>query len=124
MSDRRQKNQLTHSDSVVRNQQMVLAFLDESRSEAPRVSEEGTESLAGKRGTESPAIGEVAADSSTRRTAGCGPACPVVWQGWAGNCSPYADCMRPPPKEKMEGELCFSSFPVGSEQDVSVAPSL
>ena len=46
MSDKRQKNQL------------VLAFLDESRSEAPRVSAEGTESLAGKRGTESPAIGE------------------------------------------------------------------
>ena len=50
MSDRRQKNQLE------------LAFLDESRSEAPRVSKlyigEGTESLAAKRGTESPAIGE------------------------------------------------------------------
>src|SRR5437660_5571318 len=46
MSDKRQKNQLT------------LAFLDESRSEAPRVSMEGTESLAGKGGTESPAIGE------------------------------------------------------------------
>jgi RNA-directed DNA polymerase len=46
MSDKRQKNQL------------VLAFLDESRSEAPRVSTEGTESLAAKRGTESPAIGE------------------------------------------------------------------
>src|ERR1700687_6055851 len=46
MSDQRQKNQL------------VLAFQDESRSEAPRVSEEGTESLAVKRGTESPAIGE------------------------------------------------------------------
>jgi RNA-directed DNA polymerase len=46
MSDKRQKNQLE------------LAFTDESRSEAPRVSEEGTESLAGKRGTESPAIGE------------------------------------------------------------------
>src|SRR6202167_2243313 len=46
MSDKRQKNQL------------VLAFLDESRSEAPRVSTEGTESLAVKRGTESPAIGE------------------------------------------------------------------
>jgi RNA-directed DNA polymerase len=50
MSDKRQKNQL------------VLAFLDESRSEAPRVSklyaEEGTESLAGQRGTESPAIGK------------------------------------------------------------------
>jgi hypothetical protein len=46
MSDKRQNNQL------------LLAFTDESRSEAPRVSTEGTESLAGKRGTESPAIGE------------------------------------------------------------------
>jgi RNA-directed DNA polymerase len=46
MSDKRQKNQLE------------LAFTDESRSEAPRVSEEGTESLAVKRGTESLAIGE------------------------------------------------------------------
>src|SRR6266567_3204107 len=46
MSDQRQKNQL------------VLAFTDESRSEAPRVSGEGTESLAAKRGTESPALGE------------------------------------------------------------------
>src|SRR5947209_8511407 len=46
MSDKRQKNQLE------------LAFTDESRSEAPRVSEEGTESLAVKRGTESLAMGE------------------------------------------------------------------
>ncbi len=46
MSDKRQKNQLE------------LAFRDESRSEAPRVSAEGTESFAGKRGTESLAIGE------------------------------------------------------------------
>ena len=46
MSDKRQNNQLQ------------LAFMDESRSEAPRVSREGTESLAAKRGTESPAIGE------------------------------------------------------------------
>src|SRR5918911_5393069 len=46
MSDRRQKNQLE------------LAFTDESRSEAPTISGEGTESLAAKRGTESPAIGE------------------------------------------------------------------
>ena len=29
--------------------------------------------------------------TSTSRTAGCGPACPVVWQGRAGDCSPYAD---------------------------------
>ena len=46
MSDKRQKNQLE------------LAFTDESRSEAPRVSGEGTESLAAERRTESPAIGE------------------------------------------------------------------
>jgi RNA-directed DNA polymerase len=46
MSDKRQKNQLE------------LAFTDESRSEAPRVSGEGTETLTAKRGTESPAIGE------------------------------------------------------------------
>ena len=41
-----------------RNNQLVLAFWDESRSEAPRVSREGTESFAAKRGTESPTIGE------------------------------------------------------------------
>ena len=46
MSDKRQKNQL------------VLAFPEESRSEAPKASEEGTESLAAKRRPESPAIGE------------------------------------------------------------------
>src|ERR1700694_3187765 len=46
MSDKRQKNQL------------MLAFTDESRSEAPMASVEGTESLTAKRGTESPAIGE------------------------------------------------------------------
>src|SRR4051812_5131958 len=46
MSDKRQKNQL------------VLAFADESRSEAPRASDEGTESLMVKRETESLAIGE------------------------------------------------------------------
>jgi len=46
MSDKRQKNQL------------VLAFHEESRSEAPTASAEGTESLAAKRRTESPAIGE------------------------------------------------------------------
>ena len=46
MSDKRQKNQL------------VLAFTDEGRSEAPRASAEGTESLVAKCGTESLAIGE------------------------------------------------------------------
>ncbi len=43
MSDKRQKNQL------------VLAFAEVSRSEAPRDSEEGTESFAAKREAESPA---------------------------------------------------------------------
>jgi RNA-directed DNA polymerase len=46
MSDKRQKNQL------------VLAFREESRSEAPTASAEGTESLAAKRRSENPAIGE------------------------------------------------------------------
>ena len=46
MNDKRQNNQL------------VLAFEDESRSETPRVSEEGTETFTAKRGTQSPAIGE------------------------------------------------------------------
>ncbi len=46
MGDRRQKNQLE------------LAFTDKSRSEAPRVSAEGTESFRVKRMAESPAIGE------------------------------------------------------------------
>ena len=46
MGDKRRKNQL------------VLAFLEESRSEAPTASGEGTESSAGKRGMESPAITE------------------------------------------------------------------
>src|SRR3954449_3344121 len=46
MDDKRQKNQL------------VLAFMEEGRSEAPTASVEGTELSAGKRGTESPAITE------------------------------------------------------------------
>src|SRR5215207_5816387 len=46
MSDKRQKNQL------------VLAFVEEHRGEAPKGLEEGTESLMAKRGTESPAITE------------------------------------------------------------------
>jgi RNA-directed DNA polymerase len=46
MSDKRQKNQL------------VLAFAEESRSEAPRDSAVGTESLGGKRDAESPAMTE------------------------------------------------------------------
>jgi RNA-directed DNA polymerase len=46
MSDKRQKNQL------------VLAFTEEGRSEAPKASQEGTESLAAKRRTESSAITE------------------------------------------------------------------
>src|SRR5436309_9846904 len=46
MDDRRQKNQ------------PVLAFMEEHRGEASKELQEGTESSAGKRGTESPAITE------------------------------------------------------------------
>src|SRR5207247_10156873 len=33
----------------------------------------------------------------TRRTAVYGPVCTVVWEGWAGNRSPYPDCCTEPP---------------------------
>ena len=46
MGDKRQKNQL------------VLAFVEEDRGEAPKGLQEGTESSSGKGGTESPAIAE------------------------------------------------------------------
>src|SRR5260370_11913399 len=46
MSDKRQKNQL------------VLAFTEEGRSEAPKASQEGTESLTAKCATERPASHE------------------------------------------------------------------
>ena len=46
MSDKRQNNQLW------------LAFMEESRSEAPTAFVEGTESLVAERQSESPAIGE------------------------------------------------------------------
>src|SRR5438045_4188561 len=46
MGEKRQKNKL------------VLAFLEEDRGEAPKDFQGGTESSAGKRGTESPAIAE------------------------------------------------------------------
>ncbi len=48
MGDRRQKNQL----------QMLLAFTDEGRSEAPKARREGTESSTAKRACESPALPE------------------------------------------------------------------
>jgi hypothetical protein len=32
--------------------------------------------------------------TSTSRTAGCGPACPVVWQGRRGDSPPYADAVK------------------------------
>src|SRR5438876_8169673 len=48
MSDKRQKNQL----------QMVLAFTDEGRGEAPTARREGTESLTANCAYESPAIPE------------------------------------------------------------------
>ncbi len=46
MGDKRQKNQ------------PALAFMEEGRSEAPKASVQGTESLTAKRRAEGPAIGE------------------------------------------------------------------
>ena len=42
---------------------------------------------------------------STRRTAGCGPACPVVWQGCAGNRVPYAYCESDHPPASLLADL-------------------
>jgi RNA-directed DNA polymerase len=57
MGDKRQKNQL----------QMVLAFTDEGRSEAPKARREGTESSTAKRACESPAIPEQAMEEVCAR---------------------------------------------------------
>jgi RNA-directed DNA polymerase len=45
-------------DDKRQNNQLVLAFMEEDRGEAPKSLPEGTESSAGKRGIESPAIAE------------------------------------------------------------------
>ena len=55
MSDKRQ------------NHQLVLAFAEESRSEAPRVSEEGTESPAAQRAAKSPASIELLMEAVCER---------------------------------------------------------
>jgi RNA-directed DNA polymerase len=89
MSDKRQKNQLAPRGSGVRNQHMGLAFLDESRREAPRVSEDGTESRAAKRRTESPAIGEQVMEDVGERE-NCKQA---LARGKANNGSPGVDGM-------------------------------
>jgi len=112
---------------------MVLACDQEDRGEASKDLGEGTESLAAKRGTESPAIGEQLMEEVCEREnckqalkrvkankgspgvdrmtvqqlpeylkehwpaireqlrSGCGPACPVVWEGRGREASPYAD---------------------------------
>jgi RNA-directed DNA polymerase len=57
MGDKRQKNQL----------QMLLAFTDEGRSEAPRTRREGTESLTAKRACESPALLEQVMEEVCKR---------------------------------------------------------
>src|SRR5215469_14775615 len=80
MSDKRQKNQL------------VLAYREESRSEAPKASAEETESLAAKRRTESPAIGEQLMEEVSERE-NCKPALARVK---ANKGSPGVDGMTVP----------------------------
>ena len=48
------------------------------------------------------------ATRSTRRTAVCGPACTVVWEGRAGNRSPYPDC-TPCMFDSLEVEVLFTT---------------
>ena len=67
MSDQRQKNRL----------QMLLAFTDEGRSEAPKARREGTESLTANCETESPARAEqlIAKPISIKGTGGKSGGC-------------------------------------------------
>src|SRR5215472_17916091 len=53
--------------------------------------------------------------SSTRRTAGCGPACPVVWQGRVGDHSPYADSKKVS-KKRHQDDACTSARTYGNTQ--------
>ena len=104
-SGQRQKNQ---------PEQEVLAFPAEGRSDAPTAAAQGTETLKAKRQSESlagterlmeevcelenckQALQRVKANKGSpgvdgMTVDGCGPACPVVWQGRRGDPSPYAD---------------------------------
>jgi hypothetical protein len=46
--------------------------------------------------------------SLTRRTAGCGPACPVVWEGRTGNRLPYPDqYVHARQRQQDAGATCF-----------------
>jgi hypothetical protein len=74
MGDKRQKNQL----------QMMLAFTDEGRSEAPKARREGTESLTAKGARESPAIPEQVMEEVCEREPQAGLATSEVEQGESG----------------------------------------
>ena len=41
-------------------------------------------------------------------TAGCGPACPVVWEGWSREAPPYPDCAEH--VRQLEGESPFHNL--------------
>jgi hypothetical protein len=47
-------------------------------------------------------------DCLTRRTAGCGPACPVVWEGRSREASPYPECAEH--VRQLEGESPFHNL--------------
>src|SRR5208283_2240396 len=68
---------------------ILFGLAEASRGEAPRGIQEGTESPSGDALCRKPGY---FTPSSTRRTAVCGPACTVVWEGRTGDCPPYPDC--------------------------------
>src|SRR5271167_1934517 len=70
---------------------ILLGLAEASRGEAPRGIQEGTESPSGDALCRKPGY---FTPSSTRRTAVCGPACTVVWEGRTGDCPPYPDWSR------------------------------
>ena len=70
---------------------ILFGLAEASRGEAPRGIQEGTESPSGDALCRKPGY---FTPSSTRRTAVCGPACTVVWEGRTGDCPPYPDYAR------------------------------
>src|SRR5208283_677176 len=70
---------------------ILFGLAEASRGEAPRGIQEGTESPSGDALCRKPGY---FTPSSTRRTAVCGPACTVVWEGRTGDCPPYPDSRR------------------------------
>src|SRR5579864_552017 len=72
----------------------------------------------------------------TRRTAGCGPACPVVWEGRSCEASPYPDCgcrylscpvydpPQPRRRQAVKGEESWIALPPNDQRNLFAGDSV